>query len=159
MERVGAILKNGDYMTNLQKNIQAEAGRFFCKHDMDHFLDVARIAYILNLEESLGFRKDLIYAAALLHDIGKWRQYKEAIPHSRASAQIAQEILSQCGFESDEIQQIIEAILSHSKYSGEDGSLRYLLYKSDKLSRKCFLCPAFGECNWDSGLKNREMEV
>ena len=159
MERIAAILSNKDYIKNFRKNIKAEADRIFCKHDMDHFLDVARIAYIINLEECLGYRKDIIYAAALLHDIGKWRQYREAIPHAQASACLAQEILLQCGFCENETEIIVEAILNHSRRTTEDRSFRYLLYKSDKLSRKCFLCPASKECNWENKMKNNEIEV
>ncbi len=159
MERIGAILRNEDYRSNLKKNMQAEEERVYCRHGMDHFLDVARIAYILNLERGLGYGKDLIYAAALLHDIGKWRQYEEGIPHSRASALAARKILPQCGFDGNEILQIADAISTHSKYDAEDNSLKYLLYKSDKLSRKCFLCAAAKKCDWDSAIKNSGFEV
>ena len=69
---------------------EAERDRKFCRHQMDHLLDVARIAYIQNLERKLGFSKEMIYAAALLHDIGKVRQYEEKIPHEIASAEIAE---------------------------------------------------------------------
>ena len=51
---------------------------------MSHLLDVARIAYIRNLEKGYGFRKDVIYAAAVLHDIGKALQYEEKVPHEIA---------------------------------------------------------------------------
>ena len=46
-----------------------EKERIFCRHGMEHLLDVARIAYITNLEEGLGIEKDVIYAAGLLHDV------------------------------------------------------------------------------------------
>lgn len=159
MVRINTILQNKEYKSNLEKNMQAETDRIFCKHDIQHFLDVARIAYILNLEGELGYRKDLIYAAALLHDIGKWKQYLEKIPHSKSSAEVAQEILPQCGFEENEILQIVEAILSHTCYNIIDNSFRYLLYKSDKLSRNCFLCPAIRDCKWENESKNSQIEV
>lgn len=66
-----------------------EKGRLFCSHQMDHLLAVARIAYIRNLERNLGLKKESIYAAALLHDIGKYAQYEEGIPHEIKSAEIA----------------------------------------------------------------------
>ena len=59
---------------------------------MSHLLDVARIAYIRNLEKGYGFRKDVIYAAAVLHDIGKALQYEEKVPHEIAGERIAGEI-------------------------------------------------------------------
>ena len=48
-----------------------EHDREFCCHQITHLLDVARIAYIKNLEAGLGIDKELIYTAAILHDIGK----------------------------------------------------------------------------------------
>ena len=70
-----------------------EQDRIFCRHDTTHFLDVARIAYIENLENGLGLAKEEIYAAALLHDIGRHLQYTRGIPHEQASAMEAEGIL------------------------------------------------------------------
>ena len=89
MDRIDKILKHDLFIENLKKNQAAEADRRFCRHDMAHFLDVARIGTIINLEENLGISKEVIYGAALLHDIGKHRQYGEGIPHEQASAQIS----------------------------------------------------------------------
>ena len=44
---------------------------------MSHLMDVARIAYITCLEQNLGIEKDVIYGAAILHDIGKYAQYDQ----------------------------------------------------------------------------------
>ena len=60
---------------------KAEEVRKFCRHTMEHFIDVARIAWILNLEQDFRIRKPVIYGMALLHDIGKYRQYEEGYPH------------------------------------------------------------------------------
>ena len=51
MERVNRILEHDGYQECLRKNETAEKDRRFCRHDMAHFLDVARIAWILNLQE------------------------------------------------------------------------------------------------------------
>ena len=75
MERVNNILNNKLYKIYLDKNMEAEEGRRFCHHDMGHFLDVARLAMIFNLQQGLFVPEELIYAAALLHDIGRWKQY------------------------------------------------------------------------------------
>ena len=37
----------------LTKTQQAEEDREFCKHDLQHFVDVARITYILLLESGV----------------------------------------------------------------------------------------------------------
>ena len=65
MDRIDKILKHNLFLENLQKIEAAEADRCFCRHDMAHFLDVARIGMIINLEESLEIPGELIYGAAL----------------------------------------------------------------------------------------------
>ncbi len=129
----------------------------------EQLLDVARIAYILNLEGGLGLSRDLIYTAALLHDIGKSRQYEEGIPHETASAALAERILSDMpsdlAFTAEEQLQILTAIRGHRKPRSGAGPLESLLYKSDKMSRTCFACPAEPECNWDSAKKNTEIQL
>ena len=59
---------------------------------MPHLLDVARIAYILNMEQDLGLEKEVIYAVSILHDIGKYAQYEDGTPHEQSGEKIASEI-------------------------------------------------------------------
>ena len=68
MERIDRILAHPLFVSHLEKNRQAEEGRKFCRHDLQHFLDVARIGQICSLEEGQGLDRELVYAAALLHD-------------------------------------------------------------------------------------------
>lgn len=158
MDRINKILNHHLFIENLEKNMTAEADRRFCRHDMVHFLDVARIARIINLEEGFGIPEDLIYGAALLHDIGKHRQYEEGIPHEQASALIAPEVLRDCGFDEKETSVITDAILQHRNSEViPERSLRGVLYRADKASRPCFACKAEGDCNWKEGRKNREI--
>ena len=102
MDRVNRILHNPRYRECVEKNRKYEEERIFCRHDMSHFLDVARLSWIENLEKGLGIEKELIYAAALLHDCGRFRQYEDGTPHELAGAQLAEEILLDCGFEEPE---------------------------------------------------------
>lgn len=158
MERVNRILKNGTYRACLEKIRECESERIFCHHDMAHFLDVARLAYLINLEENVGISKERIYAAALLHDIGRHLQYRKGIPHEQASAGIAPEILKQCGFSKEETAQIVEAIASHRDADVKSRrDLTGLIYRGDKLSRSCFGCAAEKECNWKKDKKNLEL--
>src|SRR3712207_8810190 len=69
--------------------------------------------YIINLENKLSFNKDVIYACGLLHDVGRWQQYEESIPHEIASANLSEEILKECDFNKDEIFEILKAIKNH----------------------------------------------
>lgn len=158
MDRINKILNHHLFNENLEKNRTAEADRSFCRHDMVHFLDVARIGMILNLEEGLGIPRELIYGAALLHDIGKHRQYEEGIPHEQASALIAPEILRECGFAEKETSVIIDAILAHRNSDViPERNLRGVLYRADKASRPCYACRVERECSWKDGRKNKEI--
>lgn len=155
MDRIDRILKHDLFIDGLNRNRAAERDRRFCRHDMTHFLDVARIARAMNAEEEIGADVELIYAAALLHDIGRHLQYSQGKPHELASAEIAPEILRDCGFDEKETCVIIEAILSHrDERTAGERSLKGLLYRADKLSRACFCCQAEPECSWKDGRKN-----
>ena len=154
------IWKHPLFQESLLATERLERERIFCGHDRCHLLDVARIAWIENLETSAGVPKHLVYAAALLHDIGRHLQYTENIPHQEASAQIASEILPACGFDPRETAQILDAILSHRSKSKKDaGGLSGLIYRADKRSRCCFACPAEPECDWSPEKKNLTLTV
>ena len=129
MERVWKIYSHPRYQECLGKNQAAEEGRSLCRHNLQHFLDVARLAYIFSMERKYQVKKEFIYASALLHDIGKWRQYTEKIPHEKASAQIAEEILEDAGFGQKERGCILQAILNHRKEERAD-RLSEILYLS-----------------------------
>ena len=175
MERVNKILNHDLFIECLEKNRKAEEGRCFCRHDMGHFLDVARLAMIFYLEQSCPpesgvsakedsggggtVSKELIYGAALLHDIGRWKQYEDKTPHEKASAALAPAILADCGFTERESAQIVTAILNHrnEKIKARQ-NLSGILYRADKMSRSCFCCQAEGECDWKGTKKNLELQ-
>ena len=52
MNRINRILNHDLYRTYLERNEQAEADRRFCRHNIGHLLDVARIGMLYNLEEN-----------------------------------------------------------------------------------------------------------
>lgn len=153
-KRINLILNHKLFKEYINKNQQWEIKREFCHHDLEHFLDVARIAYIMNLERDLGYKKDIIYAIALLHDIGRWKQYQEGTSHEVASKELSQEILIDAGYDKGERELIYDAILNHRSKDLKEDSLNCIMYKSDKLSRKCFNCPAVKNCNWSEEKKN-----
>lgn len=156
MDRVHEIQVHPLFRELREKLQIAEKDRVFCRHTMEHFLDVARLMYIYSLEDGIAIKKDIIYAAALLHDIGRYEQIISETPHDIASARIAKEILNDCGFTAEEIQTVQNAILGHRKkesaVSGD--SLTSYLYRADKSSRNCFVCPVQAECNWPAEKKN-----
>jgi len=155
MNRIDKILNHDLFLCCVKENEKAEVKRQFCRHDMPHFLDVARIGEIINLEGNLGLNREWIYAAALLHDCGKYVQYENGTPHELASANIAPEILTDCGFDSIETGVIVDAIRCHRDVAvAEEPNLRGVLYRADKASRACFACKSEKECNWKDSKKN-----
>jgi len=153
MDRINLILKNKVFLENYKIIEKYEIDRVFCKHNLSHFLDVARIMYIKNLEDKLDFKKDIIYAIALLHDIGRSLEYTKNIKHSLASKELAKNILSECNFSESEIEIIVSSIIAHNAL--DDIILNKLLREADKLSRNCFDCLSFKDCNWDEERKNK----
>ena len=114
----------------------------------------------MNYEENYGEEQELIYAAALLHDIGRWVQYEDGTPHEKASAVLAPESLHNSGFFGEAEEKIISAIVNHrNALIKEEKSLSGLLYRADKLSRPCFACEMEKECNWKNDKKNRSLSV
>lgn len=159
MERIDAIVRDPLFQECLEKIRAAEKEREFCKHDMQHFVDVARITYILMLEsgslasfiEENGLKgprsaKEVIYAAGILHDIGRWRQYETGEDHAPAGAAIAEEILERAGFTPAERRVVVEAIREHREYSTQMTLLGELLHRADNLSRACHECSVKEKC-------------
>lgn len=158
MIRVNNILQNTAFLNNMEEIKQSEERRFFCKHQIDHLLSVARIMYINNLENALHINKEVIYAAALLHDIGRSTAYKKGTDHAEESANIAGTILPECGFNREETENILFAIIHHND-SVQGNDLCTLLRNADKASRSCFACSAVKACNWSDEKKNYGITV
>ena len=163
MKKVNAILAHPLYRECYARLEELEKDRIFCRHQMTHLLDVARIAYISNMEQGLGIEKEVIYAAALLHDIGKYVQYEDGTPHEQSGEKIASEILGSLSekdaFSDEENRMVLTAIRGHRRLREGAEVLEKLLYTSDKASRMCFACPAEGECDWSTEKKNMELKI
>ena len=160
MTRVNRIRNHPLYRESLHNIEKLEQERIFCGHNAQHLLDTARLAYIENLELNLGISKEMIYAAALLHDIGRGLQYTEGIPHHEGGVTIAGPILRECGFSDAETEEILDAIKGHRDASVKAArDLAGILYRADKGSRCCFSCPAEAECKWSAEKKNMYLTV
>lgn len=153
MKKVNQILNNKIFKSNMKLIEELEKDREFCRHGLHHSLDLARIAYIKSLEDNMGISKEVIYAVALLHDIGRGLQYKDGIPHHEGSVILAKEILEDTSFSDDEKLLIINGIENH-RNTNDESSFNKLIQDSDKLSRNCFSCKSYNECYWDSNKKN-----
>lgn len=152
MNKINEILHNERYLNCLKELEVLEKDRAFCKHNIEHFLDVSRITYIKVLEEGLNYSKEVIYAIGLLHDIGRILEYKENIPHHLGSVILSKEILKETSYTEEEKKIIIKSIEDHRSEMVDELSL--LIYRSDKLSRNCFSCLSEKECYWSYEKKN-----
>ena len=183
MKRVDLIYHHPVFQERFQALQRAEAERRFCRHTLEHLLDVARLMYIYALEENYAVSKELIYGTALMHDIGRMDQIEDGTPHEQAGAALCDIILPECGYSMAEITQMKDAILHHRRgvrktcgdkgidqvmdqtdrgNEGCSGENQYLLgellYRADKQSRNCYACAERRACNWDSGKMNLTIE-
>lgn len=150
-ERVNRILSHPVYQDCMKRLAVKEETRVYCRHGLEHQLDVARIAWIICLEEGFSIRKDVVYAAALLHDLGRAEDYED---HDRAGAVLAERILPDCGYCPEEVLFMAEAVRRHGEETGET-ELGDLLHRADRLSRNCFGCTARDTCKWSEEEKNK----
>ena len=100
----------------------------------------------------MPIKKDIIYASALLHDLGRASEYKTGKDHREESVRFAREILPLCGFLQSEQDEIVSAISVHSGQGAK--GLSMLLQKADKLSRMCSECKSIQSCKWSDEKKN-----
>ncbi len=165
MQYIQTIWLHPQFQTCYKKLLEAEEDRIYCHHDITHLLDVARIAYIRNLETNAGFSKRVIYAAALLHDIGKAAQYEDGTPHEVIGAGIAYDILQDIcrrypdAFLPIEVNEIVRAVYEHRRCPEGSSRLGILLYAADKDSRVCFACDAQKTCSWSDERKNMAITI
>lgn len=157
LDNTNRILFSDGYQGYLQDLHGYEKERIFCKHDLQHFIDVGRIFYIKILEEGLTYSKDLAYTTALLHDIGRVREHEDGVDHREASLAIAKELLPLTDFSQEEQDIALEAIAHHGKESSQNPFVA-LFYQADKLSRLCFQCPAWDPCYWSLEKKNHHLK-
>ena len=159
MDKIDNILNDKEYQSRMKTIITSEYMRKFCRHGLGHALSVARIAYIIALEEHIELDKEIIYGAALLHDIGRYTdlEKEEKMSHHKAGAITAEPILLRCGYDEGDTRLICAAISKHKEKTKEVNTLADILFRADKLSRNCFMCDAKDECYWDESLKNKSI--
>ena len=156
MKRVNAILRHPLFAEKLRLLDTLEAERAFCRHDLTHLLDVARLMWIDVLEKGLDLDRETVYAAALLHDLGRAEQMQNGVPHEQASAFLAARILPDAGFTAEETKTVIADIRCHRGSTPADAreTLGEILYRADKACRLCWRCGAREACNWPEERKN-----
>ncbi|WP_407305874.1 HD domain-containing protein [Desulfosporosinus sp. SB140] len=148
MARINKLVDHEDYISYLAMIDQLEKKRYFCKHGFEHGLNVARITYAYILEQGvMVISKEAVYAAAFLHDIGRWVEYQTGEDHAEASARLALPLLKACEFNSEEIDLILRGIREHRQHSAENLSLLgKALVLADDWARNCRNCLAQDQC-------------
>jgi putative nucleotidyltransferase with HDIG domain len=149
LSRVNKLITDPVYQDYLQKIAEAEKERLYCRHGLDHSLTVARIAYAYLLEQGWTLAgKEMVYAVALLHDIGRWAEYAGGQDHAQAGAILARPLLEKAGFDSREIKIITKAIGEHSSHRAANLSvLGRALALADDWARNCLQCQAKDSCH------------
>jgi len=158
LKRIELLLKDQLYNEYIQANT-AEDGIKYCQHGLQHHIDVARIAYILVLEHSdLNYftreaglssklaAKETIYAAGLLHDIGKWKEIQAGVNHATYGSRLAPDILARAFFNPNESEHICRAIFEHRNISKDMSFLGERIHRADNLSRACSQCEERAHC-------------
>lgn len=159
LELTNRILRNEMYQKELEKLKLLEKDRIFCGHDIEHFLDVARITMIICREKGIDVVPDLVYSASLLHDIGRFAEYTAGVPHNIAGKETAEKILDEVDCCDDMKSRILSLIVSHRNQDNEKDTLENIFYTADKKSRLCFACASRDICNWQEDRKNMDIEV
>lgn len=159
MRKCSKILKNTEFRELLAKINKAEKDRIYCLHGIEHLMDTARAGYIINLENKLNIPKEIVYGAALMHDIGRWAQYEGTIEHHIASAKTAERILPQCGYTPEETALISDAVRAHRNTSGKIETLSDVIAEADKKTRMCMLCSAADTCKWKDSERNNDLII
>jgi len=81
-------------------------------HDCQHIYRV--LYHALEISESYELDKDIIIAAALLHDIGREAQFKDAsIDHASEGARMAYDYLIALGWSVDQASHVRACVLTH----------------------------------------------
>ena len=166
-------VKNGDFVKKGQKI--AELDLFALRNSMEK-AEIALRQSELEMKDVLigqGYApdrmkdipKDVVYGMAFIHDIGRAAQYRDGTDHALAGKRLAQQILPEAGYSSEEAGWICGAVAGHRSTQKTDGmqaemmpkdpawKLAEILYQADKLSRRCYDCPASGACYWPEDRK------
>lgn len=175
MDRIEKIKTDPLYLECLSLNGHRERDRVFCGHDFQHMLYVSQISYKI-ISDTLGLDKfakkeglpgsataaEVIAAAGLLHDMGRWKQYDTGEDHALAGAGLARVVLERAGFTGKEIKLITRAIREHRRPGPGTSYLGRVICLADDLSRPCGTCGARTDCykyDYMENLKERKQEL
>ena len=119
--RVNRLWQLPEFQRLLLELEEKEKNRSYCRHGREHIFAVARLMWIFCMEQQRveGISKELVYAAAFLHDLGRGSAKKE---HAQKSVEIAGRILPLCGYSKVETALVQAAIGMHGRVRKTYGS-------------------------------------
>lgn len=148
------------YQDCLSKNAHRETRRRYCRHDLKHMMDVSDISCkimekrdrLKKMAAEAGLRdhysaREVVCAAALLHDMARWLQYDTGEDHAQAGARLAVGVLARAGFDDMETMTVVRAIMEHRREMPDSSLLGFVLFLADDLSRDCSGCRARKDCH------------
>ncbi|MBC8530462.1 HD domain-containing protein [Gehongia tenuis] len=103
-------------------------------HDGEHVYRVLHMALFLAEDEDVN--RDVLIAAALLHDIGRAAELRDgAVDHAQRGSEMARTFLSGMGFDKDFAEHVAACIATHRYRSGFPPASREaeILFDADKL--------------------------
>lgn len=175
MDRIERIKTDPLYLECLSLNGLREKERVFCRHDYQHMLLVSQISYKIitdtggmdNFVKTEGLpgpaqALEVICAAGLLHDMGRWRQYDTGEDHALAGARMARAVLERAGFTPNEIKTVTRAIGEHRRAGPGTSYLGRVICLADDLSRPCGTCGARMDCykyDYMENIKEKKREL
>ena len=90
-------------------------------HGWPHVERVLRLALAI-CRSTPGCDEDIVAAAALLHDVGRSLEERLGEHHALISARLAPGLLEEAGFPRDKVEDVVNAIASHSYSLGREPS-------------------------------------
>lgn len=122
-------------MILIRQSVRRKLANNRCGHDFDHTLRVYKNA--LKLAELCGGDIQIISAAAMLHDVGRFEETRTrgAVCHAQIGAVIARQYLEKRGFDEDFINAVVHCIERHRFRKGlaPETLEAKVLFDADKL--------------------------
>jgi uncharacterized protein len=102
-------------------------------HDWSHTWRVVRLCQVIGEKEKADL--EILYAAALLHDIARAEADRCGVCHAELSARKARPVLAHCGFPPEKIDAVIHCIETHRfRSTAQPRSLEaQVLFDADKI--------------------------
>ncbi len=160
MVYVERLIKSEVYLQTMGQIHEMEKKRIYCHHGFNHLLDVARISYIMNLEMGFGYEKEFLYLCALLHDIGRAKEYVTGVSHEEAGVMLARQLLEEIEYPKEQQALILNKVMNHRHApTPQEGITKdNFFWFADKKARNCFACQAADSCNWPTEKRTMQVE-